>query len=87
MPATAKEVAARAGVSVSTVSRVLNDRPGASAETRRRVLEAVEELQEQDATLQLRYRASRDWEPEEVDSVMIRNLMKSEIESLQQEHD
>lgn len=45
MPATAKDVAARAGVSISTVSRVLNDKPGVSAETRRRVLEAVKELQ------------------------------------------
>lgn len=44
MPATAKDVAARARVSVSTVSRVLNDKPGVSAETRRRVLDAVEEL-------------------------------------------
>jgi DNA-binding LacI/PurR family transcriptional regulator len=44
MSATAKDVAAMAGVSVSTVSRVLNDKPGISAETRRRVLEAVEEL-------------------------------------------
>ncbi len=45
MPATIKDVAARVGVSVSTVSRVLNDKPGVSAETRRRVLEAVKELQ------------------------------------------
>lgn len=45
MPTTAKEVAARAGVSVATVSRVLNDKPGVGAGTRRRVLEAVEALQ------------------------------------------
>jgi DNA-binding LacI/PurR family transcriptional regulator len=45
MPVTASDVAARAGVSVSTVSRVLNDKPGVGAETRRRVLEAVKELQ------------------------------------------
>ena len=44
MPATVRDVAARVGVSVATVSRVLNDKPGASAETRRRVLEAVKEL-------------------------------------------
>jgi DNA-binding LacI/PurR family transcriptional regulator len=44
MPATASDVAAKAGVSASTVSRVLNDKPGVGAETRRRVLEAVKEL-------------------------------------------
>lgn len=44
MAVTAKDVAARAGVSVSTVSRVLNDKPGISVETRQRVLEAVDEL-------------------------------------------
>ena len=45
MPTTAKDVAAKAGVSVSTVSRVLNDRPGVGDETRQRVLEVIEELQ------------------------------------------
>ncbi len=44
MPATIRDVAARAGVSVATVSRVLNDKPGASAETRRRVLKVVKDL-------------------------------------------
>jgi len=44
MAVTASDVAARAGVSVSTVSRVLNDKPGISIETRRRVLEVVKEL-------------------------------------------
>lgn len=44
MPVTASDVAARAGISVSTVSRVLNDKPGISAETRRRVLEVAKEL-------------------------------------------
>jgi len=38
------DVARRAGVSKSTVSLVLNDRPGTSAEMRRRVLEAAESL-------------------------------------------
>lgn len=38
------DVAARAGVSHQTVSRVLNDLPGVRAETRDRVLVAVEEL-------------------------------------------
>ncbi|MEU4830374.1 LacI family DNA-binding transcriptional regulator [Streptosporangium sp. NPDC023615] len=40
-----KEVAARAGVSVRTVSNVVNDFPLVAPETRRRVLEALEELQ------------------------------------------
>ena len=44
MNITIKDVAAKAGVSPSTVSRVLNDRPGISEETRRRVLRAAQEL-------------------------------------------
>ena len=44
MPPTIKEVAARARVSVSTVSRVLNDYPFVSDDARRRVLAAMEEL-------------------------------------------
>lgn len=43
-PSTIREVAKRAGVSVSTVSRVLNDYPYVSGETRQRVLAAVDEL-------------------------------------------
>ena len=39
-----KEVAAHAGVSVATVSRVLNDSPNVSAEARTKVLSAVETL-------------------------------------------
>lgn len=42
MPITMKEVAKRAGVSASTVSRVLNKTHYISAETQKRVLEAVE---------------------------------------------
>jgi LacI family transcriptional regulator, repressor for deo operon, udp, cdd, tsx, nupC, and nupG len=38
------DVAARAGVSVATVSRVLNDRPGVNEATRRAVLTAVDVL-------------------------------------------
>ncbi len=38
------EIAARAGVSVSTVSRVLNDRPGVNQHTRRQVLTAIDVL-------------------------------------------
>ena len=41
---TVAQVAEEAGVSAMTVSNVLNGRPGASEETRRRVLEAAERL-------------------------------------------
>ena len=44
MPTTIKDVAAKAGVSPSTVSRVLNDRPGISPQTRERVLKVAQEL-------------------------------------------
>ncbi len=44
MTPTIHDVAQRAGVSPSTVSRVLNDRPGISEETRARVLQAAREL-------------------------------------------
>jgi DNA-binding LacI/PurR family transcriptional regulator len=42
--ATMQDVAQRAAVSIKTVSNVLNDRPYVREETRRRVLEAVDEL-------------------------------------------
>ena len=45
MPPTIKEVAERAGVSVSTVSRVLNDYPFVSDAARRRVVDAMEALE------------------------------------------
>lgn len=38
------DVAARAGVSYQTVSRVVNDHPSVASETRKRVKEAIEEL-------------------------------------------
>ena len=41
---TIADIAARAGVSISAVSFALNDRPGVSVETRRRVLEIAREL-------------------------------------------
>ncbi|MCU1536029.1 MAG: transcriptional regulator, LacI family, partial [Humibacillus sp.] len=44
-PATIYTVAERAGVSIATVSRVLNGSVPASARTRQRVLRAVEELE------------------------------------------
>jgi LacI family transcriptional regulator len=46
-----KDVAARAGVSVATVSRVLNDHSGVREETRARVLTAVSELSYRPNTL------------------------------------
>ena len=42
---TISDVAARAGVSKTLVSFALNDRPGVSAETRSRIMEAVAELE------------------------------------------
>lgn len=42
--ATLAEVARRAGVSKATASKVLNGRPGVSAETRQQVRQAIEEL-------------------------------------------
>lgn len=41
---TMKDVAARAGVGLKTVSRVVNDEPGVTADTRRRVRDAIEAL-------------------------------------------
>ena len=39
-----KQIAKTAGVSISTVSRVLNNHPYVKEEKRKRVLDAVEEL-------------------------------------------
>ncbi|MBR6352270.1 MAG: LacI family DNA-binding transcriptional regulator, partial [Firmicutes bacterium] len=41
---TIRDVAEYSGVSVSTVSRVLNDHPDVSADVRERVLNAIKEL-------------------------------------------
>jgi len=41
---TIKDVARKAGISVSTVSRVLNDRPDVSEETKKKVLQSAEEI-------------------------------------------
>ncbi len=41
---TIKDVAKQAGTSYQTVSRVINDKPDVSFETRKRVLEVIEEL-------------------------------------------
>lgn len=44
MPATIKDVAKKAGVSISTVSRVINDSKPVSPESRRKVLDAIKKL-------------------------------------------
>ena len=44
MPATIRDVAKRANVGIGTVSRVLNDSPSVSDETRKKVLAAIDEL-------------------------------------------
>ncbi|MGQ9625869.1 MAG: LacI family DNA-binding transcriptional regulator [Anaerolineae bacterium] len=44
---TIRDVAAAAGVSSQTVSRVINDRHDVAEETRRRVLQVIEELRYQ----------------------------------------
>ncbi|HBY97148.1 MAG TPA: LacI family transcriptional regulator [Chloroflexi bacterium] len=44
MPINSKEIAAHAGVSQATVSRVLNNKPNVREKTRKRVLRAIEEL-------------------------------------------
>jgi DNA-binding LacI/PurR family transcriptional regulator len=51
MRATIKEVAAVAGVSTQTVSRVVNDRPDVSPETRKKVQEVIKELSYQPSAL------------------------------------
>jgi LacI family transcriptional regulator len=48
---TIRDVAAAAGVSHQTVSRVLNDRPDVADETRRHVLRIIEELQYQPSAI------------------------------------
>src|SRR5512139_4035764 len=49
--ATIKEVASVAGVSTQTVSRVVNDRPDVSPETRKKVQEVIRELSYQPSAL------------------------------------
>ncbi len=44
MPATIYDVAKKAGVSIATVSRVLNKKDNVSEETKQRVMDAIEEL-------------------------------------------
>ena len=42
---TIKDIAKKCGVSVSTVSRAINDYPGISQSTKKRIMEAVRENQ------------------------------------------
>ncbi|HEX5809796.1 MAG TPA: LacI family DNA-binding transcriptional regulator, partial [Anaerolineales bacterium] len=51
MRSTIKEVASKAGVSTQTVSRVINERPDVSPETRKRVQDVIEELGYQPSAL------------------------------------
>src|SRR5574339_668238 len=51
MRATIKEVASVAGVSTQTVSRVINERPDVSPETRRKVQEVIKALSYQPSAL------------------------------------
>lgn len=44
MSITIKDVAKRAGVSTATVSRIINNKPGYSEETKKKVLKAIDEL-------------------------------------------
>ena len=48
---TIRDVAAAAGVSHQTVSRVLNDRPDVAERTRQRVLHVIEELEYQPSAI------------------------------------
>lgn len=60
-PPTNKDVAQRAGVSIATVSRVVNELPNVSPAVRRRVLRAIKELNYQPsrAAQRLRVRSSK----------------------------
>lgn len=56
------DVADRAGVAISTVSRVLNDSPEVSPETRRRVRSAIEDLEfRPDRTAKMLAQRQTDW--------------------------
>ena len=44
MPVTIKDVAKKAGVSIATVSKIMNNKPSISEATRQRVLQVMEEL-------------------------------------------
>src|SRR5690606_35947408 len=56
--ATIIDVAKKAGVSVSTVSRVLNNHPNVGAEVRQRVMEVIRELDYEPCRVAQRMRAA-----------------------------
>jgi DNA-binding LacI/PurR family transcriptional regulator len=56
--ATIIDVAKKAGVSVSTVSRVLNNHPNVGAEVRQRVMEVIRELDYEPSRVAQRMRAT-----------------------------
>jgi DNA-binding LacI/PurR family transcriptional regulator len=70
--ATINDVAARAGVSRTTTSRVLNNRPKVDAETRRRVLHAIEELGYVPSPTARRLSLGRTWTVDVVASYLTR---------------
>lgn len=49
-----KQIAQQSGLSLATVDRVLNDRSGARVQSRRRVEQAIEELEQQESLLSLK---------------------------------
>jgi DNA-binding LacI/PurR family transcriptional regulator len=70
--ATIDDVAARAGVSRTTTSRVLNNRPKVDADTRRRVLDAIEELRYVPSPTARRLSLGRTWTIDVVASYLTR---------------
>lgn len=70
--ATIKDVAVRAGVSRTTTSRVLNNRPMVNERTRRRVLSAIEDLQYVPSTTARRLSLGRTWTVDVVASFLTR---------------
>ena len=70
--ATIKDVAARAGVSRTTTSRVLNNHPRVDEHTRRRVLHAIEELRYTPSQSARRLSLGRTWTIDVVASYLTR---------------
>ena len=70
--ATINDVAARAGVSRTTTSRVLNNRPKVDEETRRRVSHAIEELEYVPSPTARRLSLGRTWTVDVIASYLTR---------------